>query len=185
MAVRGDQEQVGQLERSVVDVVFETAWRRDDPGQAEQARAFWEGLLPAAERERRVSELCCMAYEGDRLVGVSTAYPMAYPQVKARLFTYRCAIAPDFRRHELAKRITGRSIAILRDWVADNPGEDTLGVAAVIQAAELQGMALRPLWPDHGMDLNLACYLASGEQLRVAWFPHAGSGPPLQGFGSS
>jgi hypothetical protein len=156
-----------------VSVVFKEAWRRNDLKQADQARAFWEGLVPPAERERRVKELCCMAYEGDRLVGLSTAYPAVFPQLKARVATYRCAVAPAYRRHELAKQITSRSIAILERWSADNPGEKVLGLAAVIQAPELRGMTLRPTWPEYDLDLNLACYLPTGEQLRVAWFSHA------------
>ena len=85
---------------------------------------------------------------------------------------YRCAIDPEFRRHELAKAITSRSIAILKRWSDANPNEQVLGLAAVIQAPELRGMALRPVWPEYELDLNLACYLPSGEQLRVAWFPN-------------
>lgn len=156
-----------------MDIVFKDAWRRNDPRQAQDAKAFWHGLVPPAERERRVTELCCMAYLGDRLIGLSTAYPTVFPQVKARLAAYRCAIAPEFRRHELAKTITSRSIDILKRWSAKNPEEKVLGLAAVIQAAELQGMALRPVWPEYDLDLNLACYLPTGEQLRVAWFEHA------------
>jgi hypothetical protein len=155
-----------------MDIVFKEVWRRDDPGRARDAKAFWEGLIPPAERERRAKELCCMAYQGGRLIGLSTAYPTVFPQVKARLAAYRCAVAPDFRRHELAKAVTSRSIAILKRWSERNPEEKVLGVAAVIQAVELRGMALRPVWPEYDLDLNLACYLPTGEQLRVAWFPN-------------
>ena len=155
-----------------MDIVFRDAWRRNDQRQAQDAKAFWHGLIPPAERERRVTELCCMAYKGDRLVGLSTAYLTFFPQVKARLAAYRCAIDPEFRRHELAKAITSRSIAILKRWSDANPSEKVLGLAAVIQALELRGMALRPVWPEYELDLNLACYLPSGEQLRVAWFPN-------------
>lgn len=161
----------------VPGVVFKEAWRRNDAKLARDAWAFWEGLVAPAERERRVHELCCMAYEGERLVGLSTAYPAVFPQLKARVATYRCAVAPQFRRHELAKQITSRSIDILKRWSAAHPDEQVLGLAAVIQATELQGMALRPTWPEYGLHLNLACYLPTGEQLRVAWFPHASLSP--------
>ncbi|HYG28142.1 MAG TPA: hypothetical protein VD906_14715, partial [Caulobacteraceae bacterium] len=35
-----------------------------------------------------------------------------------------------------------------------------------------RGKQLEPTWPEHGLHLNLACYLQSGHQLRVAWFDH-------------
>lgn len=158
--------------QTLMDIVFKEVWRRNDPQQAAEARTFWEGLLSPEERERRVTELCCMAYDGDRLVGLSTALPAELPEVNACLAMYRCAVAPGARRRDIAKQITGRSIAILQAWSAAHPEEKVLGVGAVIQAEELLGMGLRPLWPDAG-NLNLAFYLPGGRQLRIAWFSHA------------
>jgi hypothetical protein len=30
-----------------------------------------------------------------------------------------------------------------------------------------------PVWPEYGLNLNLAGYSGQGEQIRVSWFPHA------------
>ena len=158
-----------------MDIVFEDAWRQGDATRARQAKLFWarlnHGLVE--ERNRWASELCCMAYDGDQLVGVSTAALRVLPQLPVRLAMYRCAVAPEFRRRELAKRLTARSIEILQRWSANNPAEKVLGLAAIIPAGELGAMPLRPAWPDRGLHLNLAALTPQADQIRIRWFDHA------------
>ena len=74
-----------------MEITFVDAWRRDDPELAVAAKAFWErnSLVPAGERERRVSELCVLGYVGDELAALSTAALTINPQLHARVAMYR------------------------------------------------------------------------------------------------
>ncbi len=159
----------------MLDVVFEEAWRRNDPAQARDAIAFWEklGLVPPAERERRVSELVAIARIDGEVVALSTASLAVLPPLKARFAMYRCAVAPAFRRHDVSYRISGWSRERLEAWSAAHPAEQVAGMAAIIQAQEYRIKQHEPTWPEHGLHLNLVGYTQRGEQIRVAWFNHA------------
>jgi len=165
----------------MLDIVFANAWLRGDWKLEADAKAFWEklGLISPEERERRVVELCGVAYLNGRVVAVSTVTLSVVPQVRARLGMYRCAVDPEFRRQDLAERISGYTRQVLEMWSVDNPGEKLLGFGAIIQAPELMRKGLEPIWTDWGTDLVLAGYTQRGEQIRVGWFRHARlDGPP-------
>ena len=157
------------------EVQFAVAWGRDDWKYAADAKAFWEklGLISPEERERRVSELCIMAYGEGQLVGLSTVTFAVLPQVRARFAMYRCAVSPDFRKHDLATLLSSNTRTVMEAWSLDNPAEKVLGLGAIIQAAELRAKGLQPNWPDENLHLNLMGYTQRGEQIRIAWFRHA------------
>lgn len=158
-----------------MDIVFEDAWRQGDATQARQAKLFWGRLNFALveERNRWVSELCCMAYDGDRLAGVSTATLRVLPQWPARLAMYRCAVAPEFRRRELAKRLTARSMTVMESWPFDQPEERLNGLAVIVKTRDPEAKTRHPVWSEHNAHLNLAGSTPNGGQVRVAWFRHA------------
>jgi hypothetical protein len=157
------------------EIKWAVAWRRDDWKLGADAKAFWGklGLVSPEERDRRVTELCSMAYADDQLVGVSTVQLQAYPQLRCRLAFYRCAVDPDFRRHELATLLTLRTLITMEGWSAEHPEEQLQGIAAIIQAPELMPKGKFPEWPDYNVQLNLVGYSQRGEQVRVAWFRHS------------
>lgn len=159
----------------MLEVEFANAWMRDDWKLGADAKTFWQkiGLVSAEERERRVGELCTVAYHQGQVVGVATATLTIVPQVRARLAMYRCAVDPDFRRQDMAERMSGRIRTILEAWSADNPQEKVLGMGAIIQAAELRRKSLEPIWHDWGTELVMCGYTQRGEQIRISWFPHA------------
>ena len=60
---------------------------------------------------------------------------------------------------------------VLERWSLEAPQEQVQGVAAVIQAANIEEMKRLPKWPRSGLDL--VGYTQDGQQIRVAWFDHA------------
>jgi len=166
----------------MLDIVFANAWRADDRKLQADAKAFWAklNLIGAEERERRASELCAVAYVGGKVAGVSTVTLTIMPNVRARLAMYRCAVEPDFRRQDVAERISGYTRQVVESWAIANPEEKVLGFGAVIQAAELQRKGLEPIWHDWGVDLVLAGYTQRGEQIRIGWFRHVRLDPAPQ-----
>lgn len=159
----------------MAEITWAVAWRRDDWKLEADAKAFWEKLqlVGPDERERRVKELCSMAYADGQLVGVSTIQLQAYPPLRCRLAFFRCAVDPEFRRHELATLLTLRSLIAMEGWSAEHPEEQLQGLAATIQAPELMPKGKFPEWPDYNVQLNLVGYSQRGEQVRVAWFRHS------------
>ncbi|HEX6859076.1 MAG TPA: hypothetical protein VF138_02590 [Caulobacteraceae bacterium] len=167
----------------MLNIQWVNAWKRDDWKVEADAKAFWEklGLISAEERERRVKELCAAGYLDGQLVVVSTVTVSVFPQFKARLGMYRCAVDPAYRRQDLAERISGYTRQVLEMWSVENPAEKLLGYGAIIQAPELMRKGLEPIWHDWGTDLVLAGYTQRGEQIRIGWFRHTrleGAQPP-------
>lgn len=130
------------------DPIFKTAWRLNGAQHAADAKAFWLdlNLLNAQEAERRVSELCSMAYADGKLGGVTTVAPAVLPQLRCRLAFYRCAVAPEFRRHYLATMLTRHTLTTMEAWSLENPQEKLLGIAAILQAQELGSKGVTPHW---------------------------------------
>lgn len=158
----------------MLEVQWVNAWLKDDWKVEADAKAFWEklGLISAEERERRVKELCAAGYVDGKLAVVSTVTLNIVPQVRARMGMYRCAVDPEYRRQDLAERISGYTRRVLEMWSEENPQEKVLGYGAIIQAPELMRKGLEPIWFDWGTDLVLAGYTQRGEQIRIGWFRH-------------
>lgn len=160
----------------MLNVQFVNAWLKEDWKLEADAKAFWAklGLVSPEERDRRVKELCALGYVDGQVAVISTVTVSPVPQVRARLGMYRCAVDPEFRRQDLAERISGYTRQVLEMWSVENPQEKVLGYGAIIQAPELMmHKGLEPIWHDWGTDLVLAGYTQRGEQIRVGWFRHA------------
>lgn len=159
-----------------MDVVFETAWQRDDPKLREEAKAFWEahGLLPPELRAWRADkELVALARVDGAVVGISTARLEYQAPLQGRFAMFRCAVAPGPNRQEIAYRLAGHSRQVLESWSREHPNEQVLGMAAIIEPAQYPDRRPEPVWPEYGLNLNLVGYSDRGEQIRVAWFNHA------------
>ena len=158
------------------DLKFVTAWRRDNPQHAADAKAYWErtGLIPQAEeRERRVSELCALAYAGPAVVAVSTAELIVLPGLRQRFALCRSSVDPQNRRGGIGAEMTGYYRTILEAWAIENQEEKVMGVAVALVSNELLEKQRDPLWLERGIDMAVVGYLPTGEQLRVGWFRHA------------
>lgn len=155
-------------------VEIRAAWRREDPELERDVIAFWRRLdiLPSGVApEARAKELCCLSYADGEVVGVSTATIEVLPFLRARFALMRVAVSPEHRRRHLALEILKSTRTVLERWSLEAPQEKVQGVAAVIQAANIEEMKRLPTWPRSG--LNLVGYTEDGQQIRVAWFDHA------------
>lgn len=158
--------------RSCVEI--RPAWRREDPELERDVVAFWrrlEILPPHVAPEARAKELCCLGYADGEVAAVSTAVIEVLPFLRARFALLRVAVSPAHRRRHLALDIVKASRHVLEQWSRGAPQEKVQGVAAVIQAANLEERKRLPRWPDVGLDL--VGYTDDGQQIRVGWFDHA------------
>jgi len=157
------------------DVRFVTAWRRNNPQHEADVRAYWARVpvVPARVMDRRVKELCILAYSGDRVVAEASAELVMLPGLRARFAMGRVSVDADHRRGTLGARIGGHMRRILEAWSLENPEEDVKGFGGVITAAEFGEKQSQPVWHDWGVDIAVAGYTPSGEQIRVGWFAHA------------
>ena len=157
-----------------VDVELRSAWHREEPDLARDAMEFWQrlGILPPdVTPEDRARELAACAYRGGRLVGVTTATISPYPPLRARFAFMRVAVAPEERRSLASTALSVFTRDILERWSAEHPEQRVLGMAAIIESADLRQRQRDPVWEN--TRLNLVGFLGDGRQVRVAWFAHA------------
>jgi hypothetical protein len=155
-------------------IVWQTAWKLADPKIEADAKSLWRqlGVLPGGiDPNLRAEELVSAAYSGDALAAVSTAFVRDIPFLRQRFAMFRCVVAPEFRKHSVARKIAGHSKEVLEQWSYDNPGEGVMGMATVVQNADIMAKSRGAIWRSSG--LTLVGYTDDDEEIRVAWFEHA------------
>jgi hypothetical protein len=142
-----------------------------------------EGVVPRAVGAERVSELACVGLDrDDGLVGVSTAYLAASPQLRTEMWHYRTFVTADHRHGNLARYLLRETRLYLEQRFAS--GEDTRapGILFEIENEEIKKLFREAVW-EHEMSAGVQ-YIFIGENakrdhLRVHYFP--GALAPLPG----
>lgn len=153
-------------------------WRNCPLHLRQQVKDLWAalGVVPdEAEVVARLEQLCYLARHGDRTVGVSTASLGRLPQLRGDFFFFRCLVAPDYRRHGVARALAVLCRQRLERWSQEHPEARALGMAAVVESPALNELSRLPVWPASG--LTLVGYADRERQIRVAWFGHARLAP--------
>ncbi|PKQ08048.1 MAG: hypothetical protein CVT73_07990 [Alphaproteobacteria bacterium HGW-Alphaproteobacteria-12] len=152
------------------DIRYVPGWHKRDPKLERDAIALWKefGALPEnIAPEIRAREICCLAYDGDRLAGISTVDIKPCPPLRNRKFGFlRVFTRPDHEQQKIAIGLAIQCRAILEAWSLAQPGENLAGMAAIYQSAKLGRT------PVGKSGLTLIGYTAEGHQLRVTWFNH-------------
>ena len=151
-------------------IKYVSGWRKRDEKLERDAVALWKehGVLPAGVTpESRAQEICCLAYDGNRLAGISTVDIQPYrPLLNKRFGFARVFIPPEFEQQELAIGLATECRRILEEWSIANPEEQLFGMAAVYQSHKLGR------YPVGKSGLTLVGFTPEGHQLRIAWFNH-------------
>lgn len=152
---------------------FAPAWRRHDVKIENDARDFWHAfaMISESESQHRQKQLCAAAYAENDLAAIATAEPVFLSHF--RFLHYRCAVSRNYRRRELAWRLTAFAHALLEQWSQENSQEKFSGLLIAMEAREFAGHISAPIISKHGLDLAFLGYKPTGEQLRAIWFKHA------------
>lgn len=157
------------------DIVFRTAWMKNDPAIAGDAREFWLRLnaMPPQDIDGRLKQLCATAFDGDKMVAVSTVDFSNYAPLRSRFFYYRTTVDPEFRRRGLASRLCIYSRNLLAQWSDEHPEEKMKGLLVILQAPEFRFRDLDAVFRQFDLELTLVGYTQDGYRVRVQWFPQA------------
>lgn len=146
------------------------AWRKDDPKLEADAAAFWRehNLLPAdVTADERLKQLAVLAYDGDKLIGLSTLRINYFNMLRQKFAFLREAVAPDYRLQSVSRDLAVQTRKVIEPYALAHPQEEIAGMAAVYQAP---GIGKRAIGRQGRM--ALIGYTANDEQVRVAWFDH-------------
>jgi hypothetical protein len=147
-----------------------------DNARAEEVLEFLRGTGGLNEETARLweSEVVCLAIEGERIVGVSTAHPASIALIGGRPFwLYRSVLAPPAQ--DRWNEMFNCAFDVLAREFATNPGY--IGLCALIGDPAQVGGGPEVLWPE--TELMFAGYLDDGRQVRLRYFWGAEIGPGL------
>ncbi|MBI1261444.1 MAG: hypothetical protein GC184_06940 [Rhizobiales bacterium] len=151
------------------EFTFFPVWRKNDSKVEADVKATWakHNILPeGVDPEKRVKQLCVVAYEGDQVAGISTMDIAPYKPLRKRFGFFRAFTIPGFGNQDIARGLAVNCRDVLNQWSIDNPQEAVAGMMAVYQA---KGMGRRPVGVS---GLTLIGYTPEGYQVRVIWFDH-------------
>lgn len=150
--------------------------RFDETGEVaiDDVLALWaqEGILPANEARRRVSEIHVVATHVDvGLVGVSTAYLGFNAQLRSEMWHLRTFTAPAHRRNNVAWRLGFESFLDLETRFVSGIDRRGLGIVSVTENSQVRAHHRRAQLAsnlDYFIGLNDV-----GHHVRALYFPGA------------
>ena len=147
-------------------------WRRADAAVERDVLACWS---QGADLNRRLKNLCVVAYKGGKIVGTLETPLRRIEILRTRLAMIRLA-GPTARHGAslgtrlLPARLVVAGQTILEDWSRAHPEEQVMGVGAIVPPGTYGPRMKRAVWEPTG--LILANQSPQGVQLRVSWFAH-------------
>lgn len=148
---------------------YEKAWLLNNENFAKEAIALWtqNNALPRVVKgEDRARQLITVAYDGDKMVGVTTGEVNYYEPVRQKFVFMRIFIHPDYEKGGVSVPLTIAAREELRQWAIDNPDQKIAGYGAIITAP---GYGEKPYLPAGLIPVG---YTPSGHQIRLYWFEH-------------
>lgn len=151
-------------------ITYIDVWQKNDAKAEADAIAFWQAnnaMPPNEKPEDRAKELALTAYEGDKLIALTTIKVQELPQVRQKLAFMRMIISPEIRLQHMSHAMSDGTRNIMEKHSLDHPEEKIAGLGAIFQA---KGTGKYP--NSRGGGLMLIGYTPAGYQIRCAWFDH-------------
>mmetsp|Transcript_14664 Transcript_14664/g.16497 ORF Transcript_14664/g.16497 Transcript_14664/m.16497 type:complete len:332 (-) Transcript_14664:311-1306(-) len=162
------------------EITYKVAWMKNDPTIMKDAMQLWKdaGLLQSAEIEmERAKMLCVVAYDGAKLVAVSTVSVYLQTQVQAKGGHFRALVHPQYRRRNIGTELALRCLYATEEWSVANPKEKVVCFVIPIETHVLFPKCTKPTW--HGL-VNFIGYSEQNVPLYLHWFKHGTIGDEEQ-----
>ena len=156
-----------------------TVWNKVGPELEAELTRFWidhKAMLDESKAAGRASQVVCIARDGDRLVGVSTAYPRIVPLLRQPMYYYRNYISPDYRGSGLSIPFIYKSFEEIERQEAAKEQALCIGVILSIENQRLIKHYDQARWSQSGF--VYAGISRDNAQLRVRYFEGARLRPP-------
>jgi len=154
-------------------ITYKVAWQKNDEKIANDACNIWKemgAIKEASQGIQRAKLLSVVAYDGEKLVAVSTLEVSGCQQVYAKVCYFRCVVRPEYRRRHIATELANRSLVVSEDWSKENPEYKVLAFAIKVETRSLIMKTYKPVWNNK---LNFIGYTKEGLPLYLKWFKHA------------
>ena len=155
-------------------------WQKVGPElQAELAR-YWienKAMLDEGKASERAAQVVCVARDGDRIVGVSTAYPRIVPMLRQPMYYLRMHLLPEARGNELSFAFLRQSFEEIERQELAKEQPLCIGVILSIQNKRLSRHYNEAFWPR--TKFAYAGVSRDDQDLRVRYFEGVRLPPPV------
>lgn len=155
------------------EITYKIAWQKNNEKISKDACALWmeSGAMKQPEAGiARAKLLCVVAYDGDKLVAVSTITVGVQQQVYAKVCHFMCIVRPEYRRRHIATELAMRCLVVTEGWSKANPTYKILAFVIQVQTQDLVMKCYKPVWNNK---INFIGYSQEGAPLYLRWFRHA------------
>jgi hypothetical protein len=154
-------------------------WNAVSPELQAELAAFWlenGAMKDETQAVERASEVACVARDGGRLVGISTAYARIVPMLRQPMYYYRNYIAPGHRSQALSIPFINRSFDEIERQELAKPLPTCLGLIVSLENRRLAQHYDEAYWPQS--QFAYAGISTDGFVLRVRYFQGVRLPPP-------
>lgn len=154
-------------------ITYRTAWQKKDEQIIRDACLLWTEMGATKEPVQgmqRAQLLCVVAYDGNKLVAVSTIDVGMQQQLHAKVCRFRCLVRPKYRRRHVATELANRCLVVTEEWSNENPSFKVLAFLIRVESPNLLMKTYEPVWNNK---LNFIGYSKEGLPLYLRWFGHA------------
>lgn len=161
------------MSESTNEITYKIAWQKKDEKIAKDACAIWKemgALKDLSQGIERAKMLCVVAYDGDKLVAVSTTAVDVQQQVYVKACHFRCVVRPEYRRRHIATELAMRCLVVTEEWSKENPSYKVLAFVIRVETQDLMMKCYKPVWNNK---INFIGYSEQGMPLYLRWYRHA------------
>jgi hypothetical protein len=163
-----------------VSVEIIPVWKNITPEIETALVDFWienKAIADKKQATERVKQVVCIAKDGDKIVGASTAHPRVIPRLRQPMYYYRNFIAADYRGQQLGAPFLNKSKEALQEYSKSLEKPLCLGILMELENKALAAHRNDAIWPEVGA--VFIGYSPKGLHLRVIYFDDARLSAPL------
>lgn len=155
-------------------------WNQVGPELERELARFWidhKAMLDESKAAERAAQVVCIARDGAKLVGVSTAYARIAPMLRQPMYYLRMYLSPEARDRDLSYTMLNVSFGAIEKAELAKEKLLCLGVLLSIQNQRLARHYNEAHWPR--TKFTFAGISPDGQDLRVRYFEGVRLPPPV------
>jgi len=168
-------EEKKTIEHGIYTITYEDIFKKNDYKAEQGIMGLWlqefGDKMSIDVRLTRSKQACVVAYDGDKVVGVSTMTLDVSQTMWCRIGYLRCMVAKNYRRCGIASELAIACKKVLTTYAANHPKEKLKAMGILIDRRQFGKKGNQPIWPKSG--LVITGYNELGMQMRLAWLDNA------------
>ena len=156
-------------------LAYKVVWRCADAAMERDVLAFWREnqlLRDDADAAKRLRDICVVACEDERVVGLFSAEVRFFEPVRAKIAMLKIAVAPSHRKSKVSSYLSLFGSDVIEVWASDNPDEKVMGIGSISQVVSSSPYLKEAITPRRS-HFGIINHTQRGEQVRLAWFKNA------------